>query len=85
MDMVAIPIVQKFLDWAGRARVAETSLFPLQKGNQIVMMLGTYAPTQKLGWGVIVQRKTSDALLHGFRNAPPDLPVGACCWSCSAW
>lgn len=25
------------------------------------MMLGTYAPTQKLGWGVIVQRKTSDA------------------------
>ena len=61
MDMVAIPIVQKFLDWEGRARVEETSLFPLQKGNQVVMMLGTYAPTQKLGWGVIVQRKTSDA------------------------
>ena len=61
MDMVAIPIVQKFLDWEGRARVEETSLFPLQKGNHVVMMLGTYAPTQKLGWGVIVQRKTSDA------------------------
>jgi len=61
MDMVAIPIVQKFLDWQGRARVAETSLFPLQSGNQVIMMLGTYAPTQKLGWGVIVQRKTSDA------------------------
>jgi putative nucleotidyltransferase with HDIG domain len=61
MDMVAIPIVQKFLDWGGRARVAETSSFPLQKGDQTVMMLGTYAPTQKLGWGVIVQRKTSDA------------------------
>src|SRR5271157_1005473 len=60
-DMVAIPIVQKFLDWGGRARVAETSSFPLQKGDQTVMMLGTYAPTQKLGWGVIVQRKTSDA------------------------
>jgi hypothetical protein len=41
-DMVAIPIVQKFLDWQGRARVAETSLFPLQKGNQTVTMLGTY-------------------------------------------
>lgn len=61
MDMAAIPIVQKFLDWEGRARVAETSLFPLQKGNSTIMMLGTYAPTQKLGWGVIVQRKTSDA------------------------
>ncbi len=61
MDMVAIPIVQKFLDWEGRARVAETSLFALQKGNSTVMMLGTYSSTQKLGWGVIVQRKTSDA------------------------
>jgi putative nucleotidyltransferase with HDIG domain len=58
---VAIPIVQKFLNWEGRARVAETSLFPLQRGNQTVQMLGTYAPTLKLGWGVIVQRKTSDA------------------------
>ncbi len=61
MDMAVIPIVQKFLDWSGRARVAETSLFSLQKGNQTIQMLGTYAPTKKLGWGVIVQRKTSDA------------------------
>ena len=66
MDMVAIPIVQKFLDWSGRARVAETSLFSLQKGNQMVQMLGTYSPTQKLGWGVIVQRKTSDAYYTVF-------------------
>jgi putative nucleotidyltransferase with HDIG domain len=66
MDMVAIPIVQKFLDWQGRARVAETSLFSLQKGDQMVQMLGTYAPTQKLGWGVIVQRKTSDAYFTVF-------------------
>jgi putative nucleotidyltransferase with HDIG domain len=65
-DMVAIPIVQKFLDWQGRARVAETSLFPLQKGNQSTQMLGTYSPTQKLGWGVIVQRKTSDAYFTVF-------------------
>ena len=41
MDMAAIPIVQKFLDWGGRARVAETSLFPLQKGDQTIPMLGT--------------------------------------------
>jgi putative nucleotidyltransferase with HDIG domain len=61
MDMVAFPIVQKFLGWAGRAPVAETSLFDLQQGNQKVTMLGTYAPTQKLGWGVIVQRKLSRA------------------------
>ena len=61
MDMAVIPIVQKYLNWAGRARVAETSLFSLQIGNRMVPMLGTYSPTQKLGWGVIVQRKTSDA------------------------
>ena len=61
MDMVAIPKVQEFLDWGGRARVAETSPFQLMKGNQPVMMLGTYSATQKLGWGVIVQRKTDDA------------------------
>jgi putative nucleotidyltransferase with HDIG domain len=61
MDMVAVPIVQKFLGWGGRARVAETSLFDVQLGGQRVAMLGTYAPTQKLGWGVIVQRKLSRA------------------------
>ena len=61
IDMATIPIVQKFLGWRGRAQVAETSVFPLQMGNQTVTMLGTYAPTQNLGWGVIVQRKTSDA------------------------
>lgn len=61
VDMVAIPIVQEFLDWEGRARVAATSPFLLQKGNQAVSMLGTYSATQKLGWGIIVQRKTDDA------------------------
>jgi HD-GYP domain-containing protein (c-di-GMP phosphodiesterase class II) len=60
MDMVAIPIVQEFLG-SGHARVAGTFPFPLQKGGQTTMMLGTYSGTQKLGWGVIVQRKTSDA------------------------
>jgi HD-GYP domain-containing protein (c-di-GMP phosphodiesterase class II) len=61
LDMVSIPIVQKFLAWGGRARVAENSVFDLRQGNQITTMLGTYAPTQKLGWGVIVQRKVSEA------------------------
>ena len=59
MDMAGIPIVQRFL--AYHAPVAETSLFDLQQGNQRVTMLGTTAPTQKLGWGVVVQHKLSDA------------------------
>ncbi len=61
LDMVSVQIVQKFLAWRGRARVAENSVFDLRQGNQSVTMLGTYAPTQKLGWGVIVQRKVSEA------------------------
>ena len=61
LDMVGIPIVQKFLAWRGRARATETSFFDLQQGKGRVTMLGTYTPTQKLGWGVIVQRKLSDA------------------------
>jgi len=61
-DMAAnVPIVQKFLSWRGQARVAETSIFDMTEGNRVITMLGTYAPAQKLGWGVIVQRKTSEA------------------------
>lgn len=61
-DMAAnVPIVQKFLSWRGQARVAETSIFDMTEGNHVITMLGTYAPAQKLGWGVIVQRKTSEA------------------------
>jgi len=59
MDMVAIPIVQNFLD--SGARVTGNSPFSLQRGNKMVMMLGAYSPMQKLGWGVIVQEKASDA------------------------
>jgi putative nucleotidyltransferase with HDIG domain len=61
MDMVSVPIVQKFLTWHGRAHLEETSYFNLQHGTASVQMLGTYAPTQNLGWGVIVQRKVSEA------------------------
>jgi putative nucleotidyltransferase with HDIG domain len=61
MDMSDAVIVGKFLAWRGHAMVAETSLFNSHQGGKAVPMLGTYSPTQKLGWGVIVQRKQSDA------------------------
>ncbi len=61
MDMVWVPIVQKFLAWRGQARVAETSQFTISQNGQPIAMLGTYSPIQKLEWGVIVQRKLSDA------------------------
>src|SRR5208283_6217325 len=49
---------------------------PLQKGNQMVQMLGTYSPTQKLGWGVIVQRKTSDAYFTVFEMRRQTFQLG---------
>jgi putative nucleotidyltransferase with HDIG domain len=61
MDMVWVPIVQKFLAWRGQARVAETSQFVISQNGRTTPMLGTYSPIQKLEWGVIVQRKLSDA------------------------
>lgn len=61
MDMVAIPIVQKFLAWRGEARASETSAFDLRDGKQTIPMLGTYSPIQSAGWGIIVQKKVSDA------------------------
>jgi HD-GYP domain-containing protein (c-di-GMP phosphodiesterase class II) len=61
-DLAAdVPIVQKFLSWRGQARVAENSIFDMRRGKETVTMLGTYAPIQKLEWGVIVQRPTSEA------------------------
>jgi len=61
MDMVGVPIVQKFLAWRGRARASETSLFTMTQNGRPVAMLGTYSPIPNLQWGVIVQRKLSDA------------------------
>jgi HD-GYP domain-containing protein (c-di-GMP phosphodiesterase class II) len=60
-NMADIPIVRNFLSWRGQAHVAETSSFDLRQGDAVVGMLGTYAPTQTLGWAVIVQRKQSEA------------------------
>ncbi|MBI1940600.1 MAG: HD domain-containing protein [Acidobacteria bacterium] len=62
-DMVSIPIVRDFLN--SQARFTETSTFDLQLRHgdttTVVQMRGTYSPIRNLGWGVIVQRKLSDA------------------------
>jgi hypothetical protein len=62
VDMAAIPIVQKFLNSFGRIPSPETSTFTIHDGDRMVTMLGTYASTGKLGWGVIVQRRAGS---HG--------------------
>lgn len=59
MDLADVGIVQNFL--ASRALTSGTSTFTLGRGNQAVEMLGTYSPVPSVGWGVIVQRKLSDA------------------------
>ncbi len=59
MDITSVPIVQKFV--YDRAPVTGQSLFVLRQGNQDVAMLGTYSPIQSVGWGIIVQRKLSEA------------------------
>ena len=62
-DMVGIPIVRDFLN--SQARFTETSTFDLETTvgdhRATVQMRGTYSPIGNLGWGVIVQRKLSDA------------------------
>jgi putative nucleotidyltransferase with HDIG domain len=60
-DMVSVPIVQMFLGWRGAARATETSKFPLTEGGTTVEMLGTYSPIPNVNWGVIVQKRLSDA------------------------
>ncbi len=61
MDMATVPIVQKFLLWRGQAQATETSTFNWTEGRKTVAVMATYSPIQNLGWGVIVQRKLSDA------------------------
>lgn len=63
IDMVSNPIVQKFLAWRGRARLTETSEYSLVRSGRIVPMLGTYSPTLSGRWGVILQKKKSDAFM----------------------
>jgi putative nucleotidyltransferase with HDIG domain len=59
LDMADLPIVQRFLTSQGRT--SETSGFTMMKGKQAVAMLGAYSPIPNGGWGIIVQRKLSDA------------------------
>ena len=59
LDMADVGIVQNFL--ASRALTSGTSTFMLRQGKQAVAMLGTYSPVPSVGWGVIVQKKLSDA------------------------
>jgi HD-GYP domain-containing protein (c-di-GMP phosphodiesterase class II) len=75
MDMVAIPIVQEFLE-SGGGHVEGTSTFQLAEGNQPVMMLGAYSATQKLGWGVIVQRKMDDAYATVYQMRDQTIHLG---------
>ncbi len=71
MDMATVPIVQKFLGWRGRAHLTETSEFDLIQDGRIIPMLGTYSPTLDGRWGVILQKKKSDAfvLVNEMRDA----------------
>jgi HD-GYP domain-containing protein (c-di-GMP phosphodiesterase class II) len=63
IEMVNVPIVQKFLGWRGRAHLTETSEFDLIQNGRVVPMLGTYSPTLNGRWGVILQKKKSDAFM----------------------
>jgi len=63
VDMANVPIVQKFLSWRGRSQLTETSEFDLIQGGKVVPMLGTYSPTLDGRWGVILQKKKSDAFM----------------------
>jgi HD-GYP domain-containing protein (c-di-GMP phosphodiesterase class II) len=59
MDMADELIVQNFL--ASRALTSGTTTFQSRQGGGTVAMLGTYSPIPNIGWGMIVQRKLSDA------------------------
>ena len=63
IDVSNVPIVQKFLGWRGHARLTETSEFSLIQRDKVVPMLGTYSPALDGRWGVILQKKKSDAFM----------------------
>jgi len=62
-DMSDSPIIEQFLSWEGRARVAETRSFDMTIEGEPVPMVGTYSPVQSLQWAVIAQKKESDAYI----------------------
>lgn len=59
LDMADVGIVQNFLQ--SRALTSGTTTYISRRGGQAVSMLGTYSPIPSVGWGVIVERKLSDA------------------------
>lgn len=59
MEMVHVPIVARFL--GSQARATETGPFDLTRGEETVRMLGSSSPIPTMNWGVIVQKKLSDA------------------------
>src|SRR5713226_2541936 len=59
MDMASVPMVQKFLVSGGNA--TETSELDVGEGPSARRMLGAYSQVLSVNWGVIVQRKLSDA------------------------
>jgi HD-GYP domain-containing protein (c-di-GMP phosphodiesterase class II) len=76
IDMVSDPIVQKFLAWRGRAHLTETSEFNLVRNSRIVPMLGTYSPTLSGRWGVILQKKKSDAFMTAIEMRDATIRLG---------
>ena len=58
-DLSEIPIVQRFL--AAPPQVIVTSAFELGEGEDLEGMLGTHASIGAMPWGVIVQKKLSEA------------------------
>jgi HD-GYP domain-containing protein (c-di-GMP phosphodiesterase class II) len=76
IDMVSDPIVQKFLAWRGRAHLTETSEYNLVRSGRIVPMLGTYSPTLSGRWGVILQKKKSDAFMTAIEMRDATIRLG---------
>ncbi len=76
IDMVSNPIVQKFLAWRGRAHLTETSEYDLDRNRRIVPMLGTYSPTLSGRWGVILQKKKSDAFMTAIEMRDATIRLG---------
>ncbi len=76
IDMSKEPIVQKLLAWRGRAHLTETSEFDLVRDGKPVPMLGTYSPTLNGLWGVILQKKKSDAFMTVIEMRDATLRLG---------
>ncbi|HET9179884.1 MAG TPA: HD domain-containing phosphohydrolase [Terriglobia bacterium] len=76
LDMVSNPIVQKFLAWRGRAHLTETSEYNLVRNGRVVPMLGTYSPTLSGRWGVILQKKKSDAFMSVIEMRDATIRLG---------